>query len=113
MTDVPDLPFVERGSMVLLTERTRELGPHTCETCGAAHRGGLAHSVVVQEHDAADAQWLLWVFNDGFSVSDETSGAIMAACSACQAVPVVRILRFADAANAERLPGDLSAHRRW
>ena len=103
--DVPTLPFAERGSMVLITERTRELGPQTCETCGEAHPGGSAHSVVVQEHDAADARWLLWVFSDGFSVSDETSGAMIAACSACQAVPVVRILRFAEPTNAERLLG--------
>ena len=103
--DVPTLPFAERGSMVLITERTRELGPQTCETNGAAHRGGRAHSVVVQENDAADAQWLLWVFSDGFSVSDETSGSMIAACSACQAVPVARILRFAEPVNAERLPG--------
>ena len=103
--DVPTLPFAERGSMVLITERTRELGPQACETCGAAHRGGRAHSVVVQENDAADAQWLLWVFADGFSVSDETSGAMIAACSACQAVPVVRILRFAEAVDAVWLTG--------
>jgi hypothetical protein len=95
--DVLATMAAERGSMVLVTERTREVGPMICEGCDARHPGGRAHGVIVQEHDATDAHWRLWVLPDGFSVSDESAKGPMASCPSCQAVPVVRVLRFAPA----------------
>jgi hypothetical protein len=87
---------VDRGSMVLSTERRREFGPLTCEGCGRRHDGGPAHAAIVQEGDDIDARWLPWVFADGFSVSDETANGPIPICAGCQVVPVVRTLRFAD-----------------
>jgi hypothetical protein len=87
---------VERGSMVLVTERRRDWGSITCETCGVLHKGGHARGVIVQEHDDADCQWLLWIFSDGFSISDESAKGPIAICSRCQAIPVIRIMRFAE-----------------
>jgi hypothetical protein len=84
----------ERGSMVLLTERRRDFGPMTCEGCGLLHGGGHAHAAIVQESDDADTQWLLWVFDNGFSVSDESANGPISICADCQVVPVIRSLRF-------------------
>jgi len=87
----------DRGSMVLVTERRREFGPLACEGCGRRHDGGSAHAVIVQESDDPQTHWLLWVFADAFSVTDETANGPIAICADCQVVPIVRTLRFADA----------------
>jgi hypothetical protein len=90
-----DVTKGDRGSMVLLTERRRTLGPQACERCGGLHDGGAVHAAIVQERDESDTQWLLWVLADGFSVSDESANGPIPICSDCQIVPVIRTLLFA------------------
>ena len=93
-TSLAELASGERGSIVLLTERRRDFGSMTCEGCGLLHGGGHAHAAIVQECDDADTQWLLWVFDNGFSVSDESANGPISICASCQVVPVIRSLRF-------------------
>jgi hypothetical protein len=82
----------ERGSMVLVTERRKALGVMTCEVCNAGHPGGIARGVVLDE-PGGDTPWLLWMLTDGWSQSDHGQ---IAACSAHQLDPLLRIMRFAD-----------------
>ena len=91
-----DLARAERGSMALITERSRAFGALNCEACGASHPGGAARGVVVHEHDENDTVWLVWMFGDGFSVSDESANGPIAICTNDQVVPVLRTLRFAE-----------------
>lgn len=87
---------LQRGSMALLTEQRRHVGPVTCEGCNVTHPAGEARGVVVHEGPQQDAEaWLTWVLPDGWSVSDESAGGPMAVCPEHQAVPVLRGLRFA------------------
>ena len=98
-TLTPDLAK-ERGAMALVTMRTRELDGHACEGCGSYCGGGTARGVILQENDNIDANWLIWVLPNGFSVSDESANGPIAACSSCQASPVIKTLRF----DGERIP---------
>lgn len=99
LPNVPaDLTHSKHGSMALITERLRTFGDLTCEACGTSHRGGTARGVIVHEHDESDTVWLLWIFEDGFSVSDESANGPIAICAKDQVVPVLRTLRFAEAA---------------
>jgi hypothetical protein len=75
-----DLARAQRGSIALITERTRSFGTQTCEACRVSHPGGTARGVVVYEHDESDTVWLLWMFADGFSVSDESANGPIALC---------------------------------
>lgn len=95
------------GAMALVTMQTREFEDNTCEGCGRYHAGGTAHGVILQEHDNIDANWLIWVFPEGFSVSDESANGPIAACSDCQASPVIKTLRF-DGAKSDLVVYDLA-----
>jgi hypothetical protein len=98
MNDVPDrrdrLTHFSgvRGSMVLVTERRRAIGNMNCEVCNASSTGGVARGVILDE-PSSDTPWLLWMLNDGFSMSDHGN---MAACPQHQSDPLLRIMRFAD-----------------
>jgi hypothetical protein len=81
-----------RGSMVLVTEKRRNIGPLTCEGCGELHAGGIARGVVLDEPGGC-TPWLLWMLGDGWSQSDH--GA-MAACPEHQSDPLLKKMRFAD-----------------
>ncbi len=98
--DLPAMMAAElaasRGSMALVTERRREFGVITCEGCRAKDAGGNARGVIIYENDDTDAAWLLWVLPNGWSVSDESANGPITSCAKCQAVPVVRDLRFAS-----------------
>lgn len=79
--------------MVLVTETERHVGPLQCEVCDATRPQGRAFGVVVQEEHGSETPWLLWVLNDGWSVTDESAGSI-AVCPDHQQVKVLSRLRF-------------------
>ena len=81
-----------RGSMVLVTERRRTLGPLTCEVCNVDNNGGIARGVVLDE-SAASTPWLLWLLSDGWSQADHSSIAV---CPDHQSDPLLKLVRFAD-----------------
>jgi hypothetical protein len=108
MTNFLSETIGERGSMALVTERTRDFGLEACELCATPSHGGTAHAVIVQEDNDAETRWLLWVLADGFSVSDESAKGPIAVCAECQVVPVVRMLRFAQETAVASPPARLS-----
>ena len=98
--DLPAMMAAElattRGSMVLVTERRRNLSVLTCEVCRAKDPGGIARGVIVHERDDSDCVWLLWMLPNGWSMTDESANGPIVACAKCQSVAVVRDLRFAS-----------------
>lgn len=82
--------------MALVTLRTRDVGPLRCEVCGIERTAGLARGVVLDEGPDVGTVWLLWVLPDGWSVSDESSGATIAVCADDQSDPLIRVMRFRD-----------------
>jgi hypothetical protein len=82
----------QRGSLVLVTERRRNLGPITCEVCSGSNIGGVARGVVLDEGDDS-TPWLLWMLNDGWSESDHSAIAV---CPEHQRDPLLKQMRFAD-----------------
>jgi hypothetical protein len=81
-----------RGSMVLVTERRRKIGPLTCEVCSDRNPGGIARGVVLDEPDVC-TPWLLWILGDGWSESEHSA---IAACPEHQSNPLLKTMRFVD-----------------
>jgi len=105
MTDPPGrrdrlAPYLDqaRGSMALVTERTRQIGPIRCEVCNIEHPGGVARGVVLDE-PGGDTVWLLWVLADGWSVAEHGQIAV---CSQHQTDPLLKTIRFSDLTNSPR-----------
>jgi hypothetical protein len=80
-----------RGSMVLVTERRRKIGPLTCEVCCDRNPGGIARGVVLDEPGGC-TPWILWMLADGWSESDHSA---IATCPEHQCDPLLKTMRFA------------------
>jgi hypothetical protein len=79
----------ERGSMVLVTEKRRNLGTLTCEVCHVASPGGIARGVILDEPGAGT--WMLWALSDGWSLAEHSNIAV---CPEHQSDPLLKIIRF-------------------